>query len=147
MKVLSLFDGMSGGYLALMKLGIPVDEYHAYEIDPQAIALTEHNIPLIQEHGDVFSADFTQYSDIDMLVGGSPCTFWSCAQKKEVRETTPDGIGWTLFQEYVRALREARPKMFLFENNGSISNTIKSAITKEFISIGLDMDEWEVIEE
>ena len=72
-KVLSLFDGMACGMLAMQKAGVEVEEYTAYEIDKYAIQTATHNFPMIKECGDVFAADFTQYKDIDYIVGGSPC--------------------------------------------------------------------------
>lgn len=123
MKVLSLFDGMSCGMLALQKAGISVESYDAYEIDKYAIQTATHNFPLISEHGDVFQADFTQYKGIDLIVGGSPCTYWSIAQKNN-RETEASGIGWELFSQYVRAVKEAAPRFFIYENNKSMSDAI-----------------------
>lgn len=73
MNILSLFDGLACGMLAFMKAGVQVDNYYAYEIDKYAIQTATHNFPQIQELGDVFNADFTKYSDIDYLIGGSPC--------------------------------------------------------------------------
>ena len=73
MNVLSLFDGMACGMLAMQKAGVKVDEYIAYEIDKYAVQTATHNFPMIKECGDVFKADFTQYKDIDYIVGGSPC--------------------------------------------------------------------------
>lgn len=97
MNVLSLFDGMACGMLAMQGAGLDVAEYYAYEIDKYAIQTATHNFPQIQELGDVFNADFTKYSNIDYLIGGSPCTFWSIAQSPDKRETTASGIGWELF--------------------------------------------------
>lgn len=79
MKVLSLYDGMSCGMIAFRQLGIPVDEYHAYENDKYAVQVSQHNFPEIIHHGDVFNGDYTQYSGFDWLIGGSPCTYWSIA--------------------------------------------------------------------
>lgn len=59
------------------------------------------------------------------------CTHWSIAQKKN-RETEASGVGWNLFQQYVRALREAKPKFFIYENNKSMSKAIKASITETF---------------
>ena len=73
MNVLSLFDGMACGMLAMQKAGVEVNEYIAYEIDKYAVKTATHNFPMIKECGDVFKADFTQYKDIDYIVGGSPC--------------------------------------------------------------------------
>jgi len=117
--------------LAFRAAGIPVEEYHAYEIDKFAIKSATHNFPDIQEHGDVFKADFTQYKNIDFLIGGSPCTYWSIAQKNN-RETEASGIGWELFCQYVRALKEAQPKYFVYENNKSMSEAIRKSISQAF---------------
>lgn len=130
-KVLSLFDGMACGMLAMQKAGVDVEEYTAYEIDKYAIQTAKHNFPMIKECGDVFKADFTQYKDIDYIVGGSPCTYWSIAQKNN-RETEASGLGWELFSQYVRALKEVKPKFFIYENNKSMSNAIRESITKTF---------------
>lgn len=130
-KILSLFDGMACGMIAMQKAGVEVDEYTAYEIDKYAVQTATHNFPMIKECGDVFKADFTQYKDIDYIVGGSPCTYWSIAQKNN-RETEASGLGWELFSQYVRALKEVKPKFFIYENNKSMSNAIRESITKTF---------------
>ena len=131
-SVLSLFDGMSCGMLAFLKLGIKPSNYYAYEIDKYAIKTTKHNFPNIKQCGDVFEANFTQYEGIDYLIGGSPCTFWSIAQSPDKRETTASGLGWELFSQYVRALNEAKPKYFLYENNKSMSKAIYKSISDSF---------------
>lgn len=131
MNILSLFDGMSCGYLALQKAGIPIDRYDAYEIDKYALQVSKHNFPDIVQHGDVFKADFSIHKDVDILMGGSPCTFWSIAQKNS-RETEASGMGWELFSQYVRALHEVKPKFFVYENNKSMSNAIRQSISETF---------------
>ena len=131
MKVLSLFDGMACGMLAMQKAGLEVDEYIAYEIDKYAIQTATHNFPMIKECGDVFKADFSQYKDIDYILGGSPCTYWSIAQKNN-RETEASGLGWELFSQYVRAINEAKPKYFIYENNKSMSQAIRESISNTF---------------
>ena len=73
MKVLSLFDGISCGRVALERAGIPVEKYTAYEIDRPAIQISQKNWPEIVHCGDVTTADFTQYEGVDLLMGGSPC--------------------------------------------------------------------------
>jgi DNA (cytosine-5)-methyltransferase 3A len=128
MKVLSLFDGISCGMVALERAGIPVERYVAYEIDPYAIKISQKNYPNIEHCGDVTKADFTQYEGFDLLIGGSPCTHWSIANKN--RETTSDGLGFKLFMHYARALKESGCKHFLYENNNSISKEIKRDISK-----------------
>ena len=122
---------MACGMLAMQKAGIKVDTYTAYEIDKYAIKTATHNFPMIKECGDVFSADFTQYKDVDYIIGGSPCTYWSIAQKNN-RETEASGLGWELFSQYARALNDVKPKFFIYENNKSMSNAIRESITKTF---------------
>lgn len=73
MKIVSLYDGMACGMLAMLGAGVNVESYDAYEIDKNAIQTATHNFPQIVEHGDVFDAKFSQYKDIDFMVGGSPC--------------------------------------------------------------------------
>lgn len=112
MKVLSLFDGISCGMVALERAGIPVERYVAYEIDEYAIKISKKNYPQIEQCGDVTTADFTQYKGFDLLIGGSPCQGFSFAGKqlnfKDQRSR--------LFFEFVRALKEVKPKYFLLEN-------------------------------
>lgn len=131
MKALSLFDGMACGMIAMKNAGVNVESYDAYEIDKYAIKTAQHNFPEIKEHGDVFTADFEQYDGVDFLIGGSPCTYWSIAQTKN-RETTASGMGWELFSQYVRALKEAKPKLFIYENNKSMSKDIRKSICDTF---------------
>ena len=131
MKILSLFDGMACGALAMQAAGIEIDKYIAYEVDKYAIQTAQHNFPFIEERGDVFKADFTEYAGFDYLIGGSPCTYWSIAQTKN-RETVASGMGWELFSQYVRALHEVKPRYFLYENNKSMSAAIRASITETF---------------
>lgn len=131
-NILSLFDGMSCGMLAMMGAGVEVENYYAYEIDKYAIQTSKHNFPQIKQCGDVFDGDYTSYEGIDYLIGGSVCTYWSIAQSPDKRETTASGLGWDLFSQYVRALREAKPKYFIYENNKSMSKEIRKAITETF---------------
>lgn len=128
MRVLSLFDGISCGMVALERAGIPVERYVAYEIEENAIKISKHNYPQIEHKGDVFAAEYKE-GEFDLLIGGSPCTKWSIAQKAEDRETTPSGIGWELFEQYVRAYKESGCKYFLYENNYSMTDAIKEEIT------------------
>lgn len=130
MKVLSLFDGMSCGMIALKNLGVDVEVYDAYEIDKYAVATSKHNFPEIHHKGDVFHAVY--YSgQYDLLIGGSPCTYWSIAQKNN-REVKASGIGWELFKQYARALNTVKPKCFLYENNKSMSAVIRESISNTF---------------
>lgn len=131
MKILSLFDGMACGALAMQAAEIEIDKYIAYEVDRYAIQTAQRNFPFIEERGDVFKADFTEYAGFDYLIGGSPCTYWSIAQTKN-RETVASGMGWELFSQYVRALHEVKPRFFLYENNKSMSADIRASITETF---------------
>ena len=131
MKVLSLFDGMACGALALQAANIEIESYDAFEIDNYAIKTASHNFPFIKHHGDVFNADFTQFKGVDLVCGGSPCTYWSIAQKNN-RETEASGMGWELFQQFVRAIKEAQPKFFVYENNKSMSKAIRQSIDDAF---------------
>lgn len=136
MRVVSLFDGISCGMVALERATIPVDRYVAYEIDRDAIAVSRYNYPQIEHKGDVFHAQYIE-GEFDLLIGGSPCTNWSIAKvgggekHSPKRETTASGIGWDLFSQYVRALREVKPRWFLYENNFSMSDEIRDCITQE----------------
>lgn len=132
MNVLSLFDGMSCGMIAMKNANIDVERYVAYENDGYAIKTATHNFPNIEEMGDVFDGDYTRYAGFDFLVGGSPCTYWSIAQRNENREKVASGLGWELFSQYVRALKESKPKYFIYENNKSMSKAIKDSITDTF---------------
>lgn len=132
MRVLSLFDGMACGMIAFKVAGIPIDSYDAYEIDKFAIQVATHNFPEIREHGDVFKADFKKYEGVDYVIGGSPCVWWSIAQSPNKRETTASGLGWDLFSQYVRAIKEAKPKYFIYENNKSMAKAIYDSISATF---------------
>ena len=111
MKVLSLFDGISCGMVALERARIPVERYVAYEIEKNAIKISAKNYPQIEHCGDVTTADFAQYRGFVMLIGGSPCQSLSIT-RGEIR-TNLEGKS-KLFFEFVRALNEVKPKYFLF---------------------------------
>ena len=136
MKVLSLFDGISCGMVALERAGIPVERYFAYEIEPNAIKISKKNYPDIIQCGDVFNTDFCSFAvqNIDLLIGGSPCTFWSkakCHTAKQAREIDVNGMGWKLFMKYVEALHNVKPKYFLYENNYGMPDNIQNAISEK----------------
>lgn len=126
MKTLSLFDGISCGRVALEKAGIKVDAYHAWEIDPPAIKISRENWPEIIHEGDVTTSDFRQFKNIDLLMGGSPCQSLSIVQSKTRKHL--DGKS-KLFFEFVRAVEEANPRWFLFENVASMNSESKEAIS------------------
>lgn len=131
MKILSLFDGIACGMVAFERAGVDVEKYYAYEIDKYAIEIAKKNYPNIVECGDVFDADFSIYKDIDFLIGGSPCTLWSIAQTHN-RETKPEGQGWQWLNQFLKTLKETKPKYFIYENNKSMSKEIRQAINDAF---------------
>ena len=136
MKIaLSLFDGMSCGQLALQRAGISVDYYLASEVETKAIEITMSNFPGTIQMGDVRELDGSAIVNPHILMGGSPCQCFSFAGKRKGMATTEgeeittldrylelkkDGFQFSgqsyLFWEYVRILRETKPKYFLLEN-------------------------------
>lgn len=135
MNVLSLFDGMSCGQIALNKLGVNVDEYFASEVDKYAIFVTKKNFPSTQHIGDVRNINSKSLPSIDLLIGGSPCQNFSFSGSKKGMTTKEnievvsldqylslkrEGFEFNgqsyLFWEYVRLLQEVKPKYFLLEN-------------------------------
>ncbi len=129
MNVLSLFDGISAGRVALERARIKVDKYYASEIDKYAIKITMNNYSDTIQIGDVYNIDYSKLENVDMVIGGSPCTHWSIAKKD--RETTSEGIGFDLFMQFVKAIEKVKPKYFLYENNYSIHKDIKQAISEK----------------
>ena len=128
MKVLSLFDGVSGAMLALDLLRIKVDRYYASEINEKAISVSKRNWPDIEHVGDVskLRGDDPRFADIDLIVAGSPCTNLSIAG---------NGLGLKgeqskLFFEFTRLVREIRPKNFLLENVASMKKEHSELMTK-----------------
>ena len=132
MKVLSLFDGISCGMVALERAKIPVERYVAYEIEDNAIKISQKNYPQIEHMGDVTKADFSQYAGFDLLIGGSPCQDLSGYKMSSAEGWKGlDGSKSNLFYHYVRALKEIKPKYFLLENVASMENKWVDAISKE----------------
>lgn len=126
MKILSLFDGISCGMIALERAGIKVDKYVAYEIDQDAIKVSKSNYPEIEQKGNVINADFKQYKEFDLLIGGSPCQDLCGMGSRKGLAGEKSG----LFFEYLRALQEIKPKFFLLENNASMSKVNKDKISE-----------------
>ena len=110
MKVLSLFDGMSCGQIALKRLGIRTETYYASEIDRHAIRQTQLNFPDTIQLGDVTQVDVRQLEPIDLLIGGSPCQSFSFAGKRAGMSTIDKEEIYTL-KRYLELKREG----FLFE--------------------------------
>ena len=112
MKILSLFDGMSCGQLAIDRIGIKNYTYYASEIDKYAIQIARKNFPNTIHLGDVTSIKSANLPKIDLLIGGSPCQGFSFAGK----QLAFDDPRSQLFFEFVRLLDELKPKYFLLEN-------------------------------
>lgn len=121
LNVLSLFDGMSSGMIALERAGIKVKNYYASEIDKHAIKVSKANYPNIIQLGDVQSIDVQKLPKIDLLIGGSPCQSIS---------TLGDGSGLEgtsgLFYQYLRLKKELNPEYFLLENVVGNKEAIKT---------------------
>jgi len=135
MNILSLFDGMSCGQIALNKLNLNYSNYYASEVDLKAIRVTMDNYPDTKQIGDVRDVKSNLLPNIDLMLGGSPCQSFSFAGTKEGM-VTEDKIEITtleqylelknnnfkfkgqsyLFWEYVRLLNDIKPKYFLLEN-------------------------------
>lgn len=135
MIVLSLFDGMSCGRIALDRAGVKVDKYYASEVDKYAMQVTKANWPDTIHIGDVRNVSAADLPVIDMLIGGSPCQSFSFAGKRngmttktqekiltleqylQLKEQGFEFEGQSyLFWEYVRLLKETKPRYFLLEN-------------------------------
>lgn len=126
MKVLSLFDGISCARVALERAGIPIEAYYASEIDKYAIQISQKNYPDIKQVGSVVGLEWGA-EVMDLLIGGSPCQDLSIAKKDR---KGLDGERSGLFWEYVRILKEVKPKYFILENVNSMPKEAKELITK-----------------
>lgn len=127
MKVLSLFDGISCARVALDKLGIPVEEYWASEVDLPAMTISGKNWAKNKFVGDVEMLRGDYFQGVDLLIGGSPC------QDLSIAKSNRQGLAGErskLFWEYVRILKEAKPKYFILENVNSMSAEVKATITE-----------------
>ena len=131
MNVLSLFDGISCGQVALERAGIKVDNYFASEIDKYAIKVTMKNYPNTIQLGDVINVDGYTLPKIDLLIGGSPCQDLSNYKydRGDVKGLKGNKSG--LFYHYVRLLKEVKPTYFLLENVASMEDKWKDIISEE----------------
>lgn len=113
MNVLSLFDGMSCGQIALQRAGISVTKYFASEIKKHAIQVTKHNFSDTVHIGDVREVKAESLPEIDLLIGGSPCQDFS---RGNSNRSGLEGLKSSLFYQWVRLWQEKKPKYFLLEN-------------------------------
>ena len=131
-NVLSLFDGVSIARQAITNCGIEIEKYYASEIDKYAIQIAQKNFPDTIQVGNVVDLNGEDFKDIDLIIGGSPCQDLSIAKKN--REGL-SGARSGLFYEYVRILKEVKPKYFILENVNSMPKEAKETITKELFGI------------
>lgn len=146
MKILSLFDGISIAQQALKNCGIKVDEYYSSEIDKYAIQITQKNFPNTIQLGDVknikgennifensgFLNGNREDRGIDLIIAGSPCQDLSIAKKdRQGLQGSRSG----LFYEFVRLVKEVKPKYFILENVNSMPKEAKETITRELFGI------------
>ena len=156
MNVLSLFDGMSGGRIALKELGVAPNIYYASEIDKHAIAQTQLNFPDVVQLGSVTEVDVSKLEPIDFLIGGSPCQSFSFAGKRNGMTTTEHEEVLTLerylelkeqnfefegqsylFWEYMRILTDIRkynPNVLFFLENVEMGKKWEAVLSR---AIGL----------
>lgn len=133
MRVLSLFDGISCGRVALERAGIKVDKYYASEIDPYAIKITQSNYPDTVQLGDICKIDeatLDSLGEIDLIIGGSPCQDLSNYKYDRGEVTGLNGEKSGLFYEYMRILKYLKPKYFLLENVASMKDYWKDVMSE-----------------
>lgn len=133
MNVLSLFDGISCGQVALERAGIKVDNYYASEIEESAIAITQYNYPNTIQLGDVTlltEEKIKGLGSIDLLIGGSPCTDLSNYKYYMQDSTGLEGKSSRLFYEYLRIKSIVKPKYFLLENVASMKEKWKNVMSE-----------------
>ena len=130
MNVLSLFDGISCGQIALERAGIEIENYFASEIDKYAIKVTQANYPNTKQLGSITELDGTKLPKIDLMFGGSPCQDLS-SSNVWTEQKGLQGKKSSLFWEFVRLLKEVKPTYFLLENVGSAKNSDIEIIDRE----------------
>lgn len=162
MVVLSLFDGMSCGQIALRELGIPISKYYASEVDKFAIQNTMYNFPDTVQLGDVRNVDATKLGHIDLLIGGSPCQCFSFAGKRagmstktkekivtlqrylELKQQGFEFEGQSyLFWEYVRILNEVRqinPNVYFMLENVEMGKQWEQVINDAMGIVGVHIN-------
>lgn len=132
MVVLSLFDGISVGHLALERAGLKVDKYYASEISKSAIKITNHNFPDTIQLGDICNWkdwDIDWYS-IDMVIGGSPCTNISLAGNKKGLEGEQSKLFW-VYRDILNYLKFINPNILFLLENVKGKKEVLDTISKE----------------
>lgn len=146
MNILSVFDGISCGRIALERAGIKVNNYYSSEIDKYAIQIANKNYPqdAVNRLGDVATIKASDLPNIDLLIGGSPCQNLSLVIINNVKHNKGlDGEKSGLFYEYLRLMIELKPRYFLLENVGGMKvkdkDLISQALGVEPISINSNL--------
>lgn len=131
MRVLSLFDGMSCGQLALQKLGITPEKYYASEIDKNPILITQKNFPNTIQLGDVssYSTWNIEWDKIDLVFAGFPCQAWSVSGKKLGDKDERGKLFWTML-DVIKKVKEYNPNVIFLIENVKMPNEFESYITK-----------------
>lgn len=127
MKVLSLFDGISCGRIALERANIEIERYYASEIDNDAIKVAQYNYTDTIQLGDINNYMNWQLDNIDLVIGGSPCQDFSTLNRER---NGLNGNKSSLFFRFVDCLERFKPKYFLLENNSSMPKSAKEYISK-----------------
>ena len=125
-NVLSCFDGISCGQLALVRAGHTYDNYYASEVDKYAIKTTLKNFPQTIQQGDIKSVWSRNLPQIDLIMGGSPCQDLSIAGKRAGLSGERSGLFW----HFVRLVRTCKPKYFLLENVASMTKENRDIISE-----------------
>lgn len=116
LKILSICGGLETGLIALKELGIPIDEYHTYEIYKPAIDISSRHHPEIIHHGDVIGADFSQFAGFDLVIAGTCCQSLSVVRQENRQVCSGLEGKSSIFFEFARAIEEIKPRWFMLEN-------------------------------
>ena len=135
MNVLSLFDGMSCGQIALNRLGIGINNYYAAEIDKYAIEITQKNYPDTIQLGDVTKwQDWDiDWSSIDLVSGGFPCQAWSIAGKQQGDRDPRGMLFWTML-DIIKKVRESNPDSYFLMENVKMKKEFEEYITSHTVA-------------
>mgnify|MGYP002813850676 CR=1 FL=1 len=134
MKILSLYDGISCGQLALQRVKIPYTHYYSSEVDKNCIELTKKKFPKTIFIGDITNVDFNKYKEIDLIIGGSPCQGFSIAGKQHKFDDERSKLILYFFE----AIKICKPKYFLLENvvmNKESTNIVSRYLNLSFVKI------------
>jgi DNA-cytosine methyltransferase len=130
MNILSLCDGISAAHLALLRAGIPIDQYFASEINKHCITITQKNFPNTIQLGDIRNININSLPDIDIIIGGTPCQGFSLAGNRKNFDDPRSG----LFYCFADLVKRIPHKYFIFENV-PMHITVLNEISRTFAEI------------